>query len=87
MPLLVPTRPDDPASEANRQAWHTLATLDRPALVAFSDGDPITGPMAPVLLRTLPRATEHPVPGGGHFLQEDRGRELGEAVAAFVGRS
>jgi haloalkane dehalogenase len=86
MPLLVPTGPDDPASEANRQAWRTLATLDRPALVAFSDGDPITGPMAPVLLRTLPRAEEHPVPGAGHFLQEDRGRELGEAVAAFIGR-
>jgi haloalkane dehalogenase len=87
MPLLVPTAPDDPASAANRAAWQVLAGLDRPALVAFSDGDPITGPMAPVLLRTLPRAEEHPIPGGGHFLQEDRGELLGEAIAAFVRRS
>jgi haloalkane dehalogenase len=84
MPLLVPTAPDDPASAANRAAWEVLARLDRPALVAFSDGDPITGPMAPVLLRTLPRAVEDPVPGAGHFLQEDRGEQLGEAVARFV---
>ena len=49
MPSLVPTSPDDPATEANRAAWATLTTLDRPFLVAFSDGDPITGAMAPIL--------------------------------------
>ncbi len=43
MPSLVPTAPDDPATEANRAAWQTLARWPRPFLVAFSDGDPITG--------------------------------------------
>ncbi len=84
MPLLVPTAPDDPASAANRAAWGVLGRLDRPALVAFSDGDPITAAMAPVLMRTLPRPSEHPIPGAGHFVQEDRGAELGAAIAAFV---
>jgi haloalkane dehalogenase len=84
MPLILPTAPDDPASEANRAAWRRLADLDRPALVAFSDGDPITGPMAPVLMRVLPRATEHPIRGAGHFLQEDRGPELAEAIVEFA---
>jgi haloalkane dehalogenase len=87
MPLLVPTSPDDPATGANRAAWETLAALDLPFLVAFSDGDPITGGMAPVLRRAMAgaRGLDHPVlEGAGHFLQEDAGRRLGEVVAAFV---
>src|SRR5271169_1498421 len=41
-PLLVPTRPDDPAADANRRAWDVLRTFDKPFLCAFSDRDPIT---------------------------------------------
>ena len=88
MPTLVPTAPDDPATEANRAAWRELAAWDRPFLVAFSDRDPITGRMAPVLKRTIPGTAglQHPViEGAGHFLQEDAGERLGEVVAAFAG--
>jgi haloalkane dehalogenase len=87
MPDLVPAAPDDPASEANRAAWRQLAVWDKPFLVAFSDRDPITGPMAPVLKRTVPGAAgrRHPVlQGAGHFLQEDAGEELGAVIAAFI---
>jgi haloalkane dehalogenase len=54
MPTLVPTRPDDLATEANRAAWHVLTCSEVPFLVAFSDGDPITAPMAPILRRQIP---------------------------------
>jgi haloalkane dehalogenase len=87
MPLLVPTAPSDPAAEANRAAWQRLAEWDRPFLVAFSDGDPITGGMAPILQRTMPGAAglEHPViAGAGHFLQEDAGDRLGAVIAGFI---
>jgi len=87
MPTLVPTQPDDPASVANRAAWQALSVAPQPFLVAFSDGDPITGPMAPILRRVMAgaRGLEHPVVGGaGHFLQEDAGEELGTVVARFV---
>ena len=87
MPLLVPTRPDDPATEANRAAWAALTRSDLPFLCAFSDGDPITAAMEPILRRAMPGATgrEHPtITGAGHFLQEDAGEELGAVVAAFV---
>jgi len=87
MPELVPTTPDDPASEANRAAWRQLAAWDKPFLVAFSDRDPITGAMAPVLKDTVPGAAglEHPViEGAGHFLQEDAGERLGAVIAEFV---
>jgi haloalkane dehalogenase len=87
MPGLVPTAPDDPAAPANRAAWEKLAEWDKPFLVAFSDGDPITGAMAPIFKRAIPGAVgrEHPViAGAGHFLQEDAGERLGEIIAAFV---
>lgn len=87
MPTLVPTAPDDPASTANRAAWTQLSRWERPFLVAFSDQDPITGGMAPVLRRTVPGAAglDHPViKGAGHFLQEDAGEQLGNVIAEFV---
>lgn len=87
MPLLVPTTPQDPETPANRTAWAALGRWDKPFLVAFSDSDPITGPMAPVLRRHVPGAAgrEHPVlTGAGHFLQEDAGAALGRLVADFV---
>ena len=87
MPLLVPTRPDDPATAANRAAWATLRTLDLPFLCAFSDGDPITAAMEPVLRAAMPGAAgrAHPtITGAGHFLQEDAGPELAAAVLGLV---
>lgn len=87
MPGLVPTTVDDPASPANRSAWQALGRLPIPALVAFSDGDPITGSMGPILRRHLPgaQAREHPtVAGAGHFLQEDAGETLAEHIVEFV---
>ncbi len=87
MPALVPTSPDDPASQANRAAWQTLTNSSLPFLCAFSDGDPITAGMAPILRRAMPGAAKlsHPtVEGAGHFLQEDKGEELAGIVAEFT---
>ncbi len=87
MPSLVPTRPDDPATEANRAAWERLTHSGTPFLTAFSDGDPITGAMGPILQRSMSGAQgrTHPViTGAGHFLQEDAGEQLGEVVAEFI---
>ncbi len=87
MPGLVPTSVEDPASPANRAAWAVLAESPMPMLVAFSDGDPITGPMGPILRRAMAgaRGREHPViTGAGHFLQEDAGEVLAEHIVSFV---
>jgi haloalkane dehalogenase len=87
MPGLVPYRPDDPASAANRAAWQQLSGSNTPMLVAFSDSDPITGGMRPILIRAMAGAAarEHPViADAGHFLQEDAGPDLAAAVVAFV---
>ena len=86
MPGLIPTSPDDPASEANRAAWKALCKSRTPMLVAFSDSDPITGAMAPIFASQMRGAQgiDHPtVKNAGHFLQEDAGEELAEAIARF----
>ncbi|BCO33816.1 haloalkane dehalogenase [Mycobacterium heckeshornense] len=87
MPGLVPTSPDDPATPANRSAWQKLCASPTPMLVAFSDGDPITGAMAPIFKREMRGAQgiDHPVVrDAGHFLQEDAGEELANYIVEFV---
>ncbi|MBW3659341.1 MAG: haloalkane dehalogenase [Actinobacteria bacterium] len=86
LPSLVPTSPDDPAAVANRAAWETLRSFQRPLLTAFSDGDPITAGGERVFHKLVPGAEGQPhttIAGGGHFLQEDRGPELAEVVVSF----
>lgn len=87
MPVLVPTTPDDPASAANRAAWNALCDSATPMLVAFSDSDPITGPMAAIFASQMRGAQgiEHPViHDAGHFLQEDAGGDLANAIVQFL---
>jgi haloalkane dehalogenase len=86
-PLLVPSRPDDPAHDANVAAWVGLAAFDRPFLCAFSDSDPITRGADRNLKERIAGAQGQPhttIVGGGHFLQEDCGEELAEVVVSFV---
>jgi haloalkane dehalogenase len=89
MPGLVPTSPDDPAAAANKSAWAKLSVSPSPMLVAFSDSDPITGPMAAIFQREMRGAQgiDHPViRGAGHFLQEDAGEELAGHIVEFLRR-
>ena len=87
MPGLVPTSTNDPATEANRAAWAALSASPTPMLVAFSDSDPITGPMAAIFAQAMRGAQgiDHPVVrGAGHFLQEDAGEELAKHIVDFL---
>jgi haloalkane dehalogenase len=86
-PLLVPIQPDDPASAANRRAWDVLRGWDKPLLTAFSDGDPITAGGQRVFQDEVPGAAGQPhvtIAGAGHFLQEDKGGEIADVIAAFI---
>lgn len=86
-PLLVPTRPDDPASAANRRAWEVLRESSKPFLTLFGKNDPITRGAERRLVQRIPGAKGQPhevLRGAGHFLQEDVGEELGVRLAAWV---
>ena len=86
-PMLVPTSPDDPASDANQRAWEALRAFSNPFLCAFSDHDPITRGNERPLQTEIPGCAGQPhttITGGGHFLQEDCGPELAAVVVDFV---
>jgi haloalkane dehalogenase len=86
-PMLVPTRPDDPASEPNRAAWKVLERFEKPFLCAFSDGDPITRGGDRLFQKRVPGTAgiAHPtIAGASHFLQEDKPSELAGAILAFL---
>lgn len=86
-PTLVPTRPDDPAAEANRRAWEVLSSWTKPFLTAFSDSDPVTGGGDRVFRKLVPGAAGQAhvtLEGGGHFLQEDVGPRLGQVITELI---
>jgi haloalkane dehalogenase len=85
-PELVATGADHPSAPAMLAVRDKLRAWDRPALVLFSDSDPIFGRRAAELIaELLPRAElADPVAGAGHFLQEDRGEWLGDRIAAWL---
>jgi haloalkane dehalogenase len=85
-PELVATSSDHPSGPAMLAVRDRLRELDRPALVLFSDGDPIfSRRAAEVMAELLPAAElDPPVEGAGHFLQEDRGELLGQRIANWI---
>ena len=86
-PALVPIRPDDPASEANRRAWAAFGRWKKPFLTAFSDRDPITRGGDRVWQKHVPGAQGQKhvtIEGAGHFLQEDKGEELAAVLIEFI---
>lgn len=90
LPQIVPDGPDDPSTPANRRAWDFLGAWERPFLTAFGDGDPIFRGLDRVLQRHVPGAAGQPhtvLRGAGHFIQEDRGKELAEVVVEFIART
>ena len=89
-PALVPTSPTQEASTAMRRARRALARWNKPALVMFSDGDPITRGGDAFFRRLIPTAAEQPeitITGAGHFLQEDKGEELAAHILSFLDRT
>ena len=86
-PGLVPATPDDPASAANRAAWHGLEQFTRPFVTAFGDSDPITRGGDRQLQARIPGTAGQPhvtLARAGHFLQEDAGPELAQVVLDLV---
>ena len=86
-PTLVPTTPDDPASDANRAAWEVFSRWQKPFLTAFSNRDQFTRGGAKFFEQAVPGAQnrEHvKIRNAGHFLQEDKGPELADVLIKFV---
>jgi len=72
-PSLVPTTPNNPASDANRTAWKVFAQWNKPFICCYSDGDPITRGLDRAFRERVAgaRGQPHTTLRGGHFMQED----------------
>jgi len=87
-PLLVPLTADDPGAAEMAAVQKALGRWDKPALVAFSDSDPVFPyPKSGEVFTTLiPTAGEQVcIEGAAHFLQEDRGPQIVEAMLTAFG--
>jgi haloalkane dehalogenase len=86
-PLLVPLSDDQPGASLMREIMDELSRWEKPALVMFSDSDPVFPypRSGQVFSDLIPGAGEQVrVPGAAHFLQEDSGEEIGARVLELV---
>jgi haloalkane dehalogenase len=86
-PALIPLTGHDPGAALNRSTWAALGEFDRPFLTAFSDGDEASAGWDVLFQERVPGARDQAhtvIEGAGHFVQEDRGQELGEVIARFI---
>jgi haloalkane dehalogenase len=87
-PLLVPTAADDDAAKAMQEVIAALQRWDKPALVAFSDKDPVFPyPKAGErFVEWIPGVEEQVcIEDAAHFLQEDRGERVAAEILRFLG--
>jgi haloalkane dehalogenase len=88
-PLIVPVSDVSPGAAEMRAVADELSRWSKPALVAFSDSDPVFPyPRAgEAFCDLIPGAGEQVrIGGAAHFLQEDRGEEIAERILEFVRR-
>ena len=88
-PLLVPVYPDDPAVPANQAAWEVLERWTKPVLTLWAPDDPVLGAVQDSLVERIPGATGQPhaqFRPAKHFIQEDQGPALAEAIIARLSR-
>jgi len=88
-PLLVPINTEMEAAQYTGPAKAALKDWEKPALVMFSDKDPVTKGGDIGFRRLIPSAKNEPeitIEGGGHFLQEDCGEVIAENIVAFIKR-
>lgn len=87
-PLLVPTSDDAVGAKEMLAVTDALSRWGKPALVAFSDMDPVFPyPQAgQAFCDLIPTAgLQVKIDGASHFLQEDRGEHLAREVLTLLG--
>ena len=86
-PLLVPMSEEEPMAAQQREVAEALGSWKKPALVAFSDSDPVfpfpkAGDRFVGWIPTV--ADQVKIEGAAHFLQEDRGEQIAGEILRFL---
>ena len=80
---------EDAGASEMAAVQEALGSWSKPALVAFSDSDPVFPypQSGEVFTKLIPTAGEQVrIEGAAHFLQEDRGPQIVEAILNAFGR-
>ncbi len=85
-PELVPTELEHPSTAKMLEVRAGLERWEKPALVLFSDSDPIfsTAAAERMAARIPGAGPAEIVEGASHFLQEEKGEEIAERIALFL---
>ena len=89
-PKLVPSSPEDDGVAQMKLARDVLGQWEKPALVLFSDKDPIMSRVAGFFHNRIPSVKGKPVitiRNASHFLQEDSGDEIAAHILKFMEES
>jgi haloalkane dehalogenase len=87
-PLLVPIKEGDPGADEMGRVRDRLKTWPIPALVMFSDSDPVFRPeVGQRFAKLLPGAhgVMDTLAGASHMVQEDKGEEIADRILDWVG--
>lgn len=85
LPLLIPLSEDAPGAAAGLAVLEALRADARPKLLLWADSDPVLpAATGEAFAQALGLDPPLPIAGAGHFLQEDRGEEIGQRIAAWL---
>jgi haloalkane dehalogenase len=85
-PGLIPQTPDAPGAAEGRRVLEALREDRRPALMLWAADDPVLPPkLGEAFASALGLPSPRFIAEAGHFLQEDQGPLIGEAIADWLG--
>jgi haloalkane dehalogenase len=84
-PLMIPRTPEQPGAAAGQRVQDALGADSRPKLVLWADSDPILPPhVGERFAATVGAPAPEPIEDASHFLQEDKGAEIGARIADWL---
>ncbi len=84
-PAIIPTSPHEPGAAEMQHAVEVLKQWNKPALVMFSDSDPIFSvELGRRMQAMIPGAQFSVIEGAGHFLQEEKGEIIAQRMLDFM---
>lgn len=86
-PQLAPSSPTDPAVPYLLKAREALSNWTKPALIMFSDRDPVFKNVDGFFHKLIPskkKISKITIKNASHFLQEDQGERIAEYIKLFL---
>ena len=84
-PPMIPLTPEDPGAAAGQRTLEALKGDTRPMLMLWGEADAALPPSSgEAFAAHLGREAPRPIADAGHFLQEDKGPDIGAHIAGWL---